>query len=505
MPRPRTVVIGLDGGTWELLSPALEHGRLPRTRKALEGAVTARLESVDPPVTLPAWYCAFTGASPARLDCWGFTTPSSTPGRFESVTDYRPWEAIWDRLSRRGSRVAVVNAPVLPPPVVHGVFVPGMLEFPGGRPVASPSGLLPRLEKEVGPWAFDLPGRGGSSLEDWLGLAVSSLTQKASAAELLADREDPEFLFVLLSETDRVQHEWYPDLLASVVAAGPPWDRYWEGLDRTVSRLIALRDSGRGEGWAWILSDHGFGPAEGYFFTNRFLEREGFLALKVGAPRGRSRLTGMLSQADRLVPLRAPLAWVERGRRASPTSRPPVAGGTDLTFGEFAPHIDWERTRAFSFPTPEAIFENRYRSGPAEDRDRLAGEILDALGREPRAELRGLRPEELYSGPLGPRAPLLLLVSHGYAWETRGDFNYSRTLLARRPSYFRRKGTHRRTGLLAVVGPGVSPGPLGSPVSLLSFAPTLSRTLGLELPEPRDGGPDPALLGRLGVGPASFR
>jgi len=503
MPEPRTLVLGLDGGTWDLFRPALGSGRLPKLSRALQGAATATLTSVDPPVTLPAWYCAFTGASPGRLDVWGFTAPAETPGRFRPVHTYRPQEALWDRLGRRGLRVGVVNAPVLPAPAVNGYFISGMLDGPADAPRSHPADLLSQLEPDVGPWSFDLPTPPPGGLTGFVDAACRSIRQKVRAVERLEERYAPQFLFVLFSETDRLQHEAFPEMLRSAREPGAPWDAFWSTLDDAIDRLVSRVHGAGGGGRTWLLSDHGFGPATGYFFTNRFLVAKGFLKLRPGAPWARAVASDLLSRADAVLPLGGLLPRLAVRRSAAPAGGGMGTDRHDMTFGAFARHIDWEATRAFSFPTPEAVHANPFRpAGAVEPPGPLRQELLRALSEARPAGVEALAPQDLYPGPMGPNAPLLLLRSHDYAWETRGDFNHHRSWLARRPSYFRRRGTHRREGLLAVFGPGVSPGPIAGPVPLLSMAPTLARSLDLPWPSPRDAEPDPRLLAALGlVGP----
>ncbi len=502
MPESRTLVVGLDGGSWDLLRPAMAAGRLPNLARMFRSAASATLMSVDPPVTLPAWYCAFTGASPARLDVWGFTAPGEKPGGFRPVTTYRPQEALWDRLSRRGVRVGVVNAPVLPAPAVNGYFLSGMLDAPPGVARCYPGGLLGRLEPELGPWAFDLPTPPPGPLDGFVELACRSMEQKVRAVELLEGTYSPEFLFVLFSETDRLQHEAFPEMLRSARERSVRWDPFWAALDRAIGRLVSLVHGGGDGGNTWVLSDHGFGPAEGFFFTNRFLLSQGFLTLRPGAPWARAVASDLLSRVDAALPLEGIVRRLTGGRSPGTPGAGAVVGPKDLTFGAFARYIDWENTRAFSFPTPEAVHANPFRRpGSREAPGPLREELLQAFSRVPGGEVTALNPQELYGGPPGPDQPLLLLRSYGYAWETRGDFNHHRISLPRRPSYFRRKGTHRREGLLAVFGPGVRPGALPRAIPLLSLSPTLAESLGLPWSSPRDAEPEPDLLFALGPRP----
>ncbi len=480
--RPRTLLIGLDGATWDLITPAGAAGKLPKLRALLARSARGKLRSVDPPVTIPAWYCAMTGRSPPALGAWGFSAPGERPGKMALVSTYRPQEALWDLLSRRGSRVGVVNFPALPAPSVHGYYVGGMLGPPGSRASTYPAALAERLDKEFGPWLYDVPGTGRGKL----GGAVRSLGQKARLIEALEKEAPSDLLFVLLCETDRVQHDLYDDLVRSLRVPETEVDRYWEALDTTVDRLVRAFHGDR-EGYTLLLSDHGFGSQTGEFYTNRFLQRAGFLEVGPSAPGELGpRLRDLAAFVDRLVPL-----GKLRQRRGAqdgqdeelpkPLEQGAEDGGKgDRTFGWYSQFVDWERTRAFSFPIPEGIYANFYRGEPTEEERRaLKEELTRALRGFAGAKIEVVDPEVAYGRPTGPRDPLLLIYAEDHAWETHGHFNHHRTFLNRRPSFFGRQGTHRPDGIVALSGPGVLAGELAQTMPLLSMAPTLLDLWGL--------------------------
>ena len=65
--------------------------------------------------------------------------------------------------------------------------------------------------------------------------------------------------------------------------------------------------------------------------------------------------------------------------------------------------------------------------------------------------------------------------------EMVGEYSYCRT------------GDHFSGGMFVAFGPGIRPGTLGRTVSIMDFAPTFCRMLGLELPDV-DGRPIGELL-----------
>lgn len=503
MPIPRTLVIGFDGGCWTQLDPPLQAGWMPNLSRFLNGGIRGSLRSVEPPVTMPAWFCAFTGLSPATLDIWGFTSQTRTPGKFALVNGYRPHEAVWDQLGRRGVKVGVVNFPTMPAPPVHGYFISGMIPNRGADSTY-PRSLGERLDREVGGWIRDLSDPGEASLSEVVDLAVRSLEQKATAVELLQAEAPVDFLFVLLSETDRLLHNVYDHLAAPTARQPAAAQRFWKALDTTFGRLHRSFHGDGTTGYTALLSDHGFGPAEGYFFTNRFLQKRGYLVVKPNAPFGwRPWAADLACRVDRALPLR-PLFRATRS--LSHRLRPRVPGkdgdSLDQTFGWFSQYIDWKATRAYSFPVPEAIYANRF-NGPVTPE--ALTELRNSLKRDLEAFAPGhvevVDPEALYGRPLSPEAPVLLLNVNGHAWESRGDVNHRVDHLTRRPSFFERQGCHRRDGIIALGGPGVTPGRLAHPVPLMAVAPTLLRLLGQPVPPTMEERPSAPLLEAVGIPP----
>src|SRR5690349_11891230 len=68
----RTLVVGLDGCSWNVLEPLLESGELPHLSELRERGGHGILESTVPFCTGPAWASYATGASPASHGIYDF-------------------------------------------------------------------------------------------------------------------------------------------------------------------------------------------------------------------------------------------------------------------------------------------------------------------------------------------------------------------------------------------------------------------------------------------------
>lgn len=481
----RVLVLGLDGATFDLLDPLMRAGDLPFLRSISDTGLRSTLTSVFPPKTIPAWYSFATGQDPGGLGIFGFTEPDGGPGRSRIVQTFRPAEAIWDRLSRFGVRVGVLNFPLRAGYPINGFVVPGMLSE---RPGTYPEELRGDLESKLGgPYLPELPAYRESDRDAWLGLATRGADQQARAAELLIGQYQPEFLFVLFRETDRVQHQHWRDLDQPVGKIPGDLREFYRTVDRSCARIdTAFRAQG-GPASTLVISDHGHGPAKADFFTNRWLEEQGYLVFRNGHGRDglrRRAMTRLLLTVDRLglgSRLVRPIADRLRGTRR----REWVAGllSGESSFERMAPQIDWDRTVAFSYPVPEGIYLNRYnRSLTAEQGAAAVADIRRRLEAFPEARIEVLEPREIYAGSNLRNAPALLLRIDGLATEPRMDFSYPKPMLRNRPKYFYGSGVHRMEGIFLLRHDAGPAPPAPATISLLDIAPTIMEAMGLSVP-----------------------
>src|SRR5271168_3013807 len=116
-------VLGLDCAAPGII---FNDERLVNIRRLMANGVHGRLESVIPPITVPAWMCMVTSQDPGSLGVYGFRNRTdysySNLGVVNSASIQTP--AIWDALGKRGLRSVVVGVPPsFPPRRIHGVNV----------------------------------------------------------------------------------------------------------------------------------------------------------------------------------------------------------------------------------------------------------------------------------------------------------------------------------------------------------------------------------------------
>src|SRR5512146_1369714 len=123
------LIIGLDGGTFDLITPFIQHGHLPHLKELMQSGVWSELRSTVPPVTASAWSSFMTGKNPGAHGLFDFM--QRREGSYDlapvSVRD-RDGKSVWDLIGDAGKKVIVMNVPVTwPPQPVNGLLVTGML------------------------------------------------------------------------------------------------------------------------------------------------------------------------------------------------------------------------------------------------------------------------------------------------------------------------------------------------------------------------------------------
>ncbi len=496
--RRRFLVLGVDGGTFDLLDPLFDAGELPFLRSLVQRGVRAPLRSVYPAKTIPAWYSFATGRDPSELGVYGFAEPAGEPGRSQLVQSFRPAEALWDRLSRLGWKVGVLNFPITQGYPVHGFVLPGML---GDRPETYPKGLRDEVETVVGgKYPGELPPFREAERDAWVREATRAVVQRGRVARALAETRKPDFLFTLFRETDRIEHQLWSELSRPVARIPTDLLAFWRALDQACREVdTAFRASG-GPAVTLVISDHGHGPIRSDFLVNRWLLEQKWLTFREGsALTGRATLSRILLAAERLPLARRVsrhVADLLRDSRLAPLAEVLSRGAS---FEEASRRIDWRRTVAFSYPVPEGIYVNPFNPDlTPERRAQVLAEIRQRLERFPEAQIEVFGPGEPFGPRPGQRAPDLLIRIDSMETEPRMDFAYAQSLVRDRPQFFYGTGTHRMNGIFLAAGDGVPRGTTLGTVRLPDLAPTILEGMGVE---PRPGLAANSFAAELGLSP----
>src|SRR5215470_3992695 len=119
----RTLLIGLDCAAPEIL---FAEPRLTNLRKLMARGCYGRLESVVPPITVPAWMCMATSRDPGSLGVYGFRNRTAYSYSGLDVVNSKLIQeiAIWDQVAREDKQAIIIGVPPsYPPRKVNGICV----------------------------------------------------------------------------------------------------------------------------------------------------------------------------------------------------------------------------------------------------------------------------------------------------------------------------------------------------------------------------------------------
>lgn len=493
----KVFILALDGATFRLLDPWMRGGRLPQLERFRAQSAYGRLQSTVPPITGAAWTSFQTGCNPGQHGFFDWLRRA--PNGYHLVpinAQLLPLPTIWDILSHHGVKVTVLGVPVnYPPRPVNGNMISGLLAPPGASYTYPPS-LQAELEQVV-PGFSTMPEhwRGRYQTAHWLQSLHRSLARKLQAAHALLDKEWDVFM-VHFMETDSVQHQmWHvidgierPRYRAKQLPGNPILEIFQQ-IDRALPELL---DRLPPETTCFVLSDHGFGPLHWNIYLNNWLLKEGFLKLKrrPGTLLKRATFFGLGLTPESLYPWGELTGYLGRNSQLRHAQIYQRMGRFFLSHQ----HIDWARTRAYSFGNVGQVFVNRRGREPQGivaqgDSHALAKDILDGL-KELKNPCNGERvfeaccfKEQLYHGQAIEDAPeIVLLPSEGYMAVGTSEF-VSRRIVS--PACWG-SGWHRMDGILMAKGPHIRPGEVYD-ARLLDMASTLLYTVGLPVPETLDG------------------
>ena len=118
----KVVIIGLDGATWDVLTPLMARGEMPTLRRLAEEGASGTLKSTTPPMTPTACVTLYTGVNPGKHGIIGFENlPKDGQTELVNSTSWR-YKTIWQILSENGRRSILVGLPLTyPPQEINGI------------------------------------------------------------------------------------------------------------------------------------------------------------------------------------------------------------------------------------------------------------------------------------------------------------------------------------------------------------------------------------------------
>ena len=451
------LLIGLDCAAPDLLFNRFID-RLPNFRKMMDRGIHGKLESSDPPITIPAWTVMASSKYPGTLGLYGFRhrRNNSYKDIWISTSKNIKEKRIWDYVAEAGGRSCLVAVPPSYPPYpVEGCLIGGFITPDTNRNYTYPPELREEIKDLVEDYQVDVEFR----IEDKQNLVkeLHEMTEKHFKVikHLIQTKDWSFFMFVEIG-LDRIHHAFwkYFDESHHLYEPGSEFENvvedYYVLLDTKVGELLDLIDE---DTVVMVASDHGGKPMKGAFCINTWLEEQGLLKLSTPVER-----VVRLNDAD----------------------------------------VDWGKTVAWGWGGYYArIFLNikgREENGVVDPREYestredIAQRIRSITG--PNGERWNtvvLKPEEAYPECNGDPPDLMVYFDDLY-WRSAGTMGHGRLYLLENDTG-PDDAVHDKMGLYIYYDPREDLKGRAEDLNILDVAPTLIKALGLKVPEDMEGEP----------------
>jgi len=513
----RVLLLEVDAADRDLILGWASQGVLPNFQRLLRNGLSGHSMAVPGFYVGAVWPSFYTGVTPARHGIHSLV--QLKPGTYEIFRcltgDHIKREPFWNYLSRAGKKVAILDVPL------SGISrdLNGIQMVEWGSHDANygfmtwPPALADEVRARFGVYPLTDSCNGERRTPaDFLAFRdrlVKGVRKKAELTRHYLKRGDWDFFAQVFTESHCVGHQcWHlhdPDHPAyepeMAAATGDPIKDVYAAIDTAIGEILAAVGP---DTTVIVLAGHGMTSKRGA----QFLLHEILVRLNVAVPA--EPAVPAPSPVDRLDSL---LAWswqqIPQGaRQFLKPVRDRLRGWIDEPAGLPAPKLDAAKGKCFLVENHFAVggirlnLIGREPSGmvqPGAEADalceQLEHDLLDIrdLKTGKRAVSDVVRTRDLYRGEYLDDLPDVLVIwSHdlplgtaavGKPGNGKVRLGSDKIGVIEGENRYCRTGEHRPDGMFIASGPGLEPGTLGRTVSIVDFAPTITRLLDVDLPD----------------------
>lgn len=443
-----TYLVGMDGMDKQIIQKNIEE--FPNLQKlSIHG-----LESITPPITVPAWACSFSGLNPDKVGSFDFQMPNSeyefSPVSHRNFTSKGFWNH-WN------DETVLMDVPGAGAPELDGYSVGGFFHF--GQLETYPKDLKQEMEDDLGKVEI-------TSMSD-----LNSEKERRKEAYNIFDtrkkvfdwlrEKDSDVYFTVFRLPDTMMH--HCDKEEHMIEA-------YKEVDDYVGEILDEVDE---DDNVFVFSDHGAVYAENRFFLNTWLRDNDFLTQK--EEEGNSLIDDLVmkvADVGQRLGLRDLMVYMNNITQ-------------DTIDKDFAPNkgkalksIDFDNSKAFSYMTGVCAYggiwinDGRFDKGIVDDKESVKKEIIKEL--EEREEVVKVhRKEDLYDEGVEMFPDLVVELDEKY-----------KVALGFHPKITTKVGNymHRKEGVL-MVNRDVD----NLDAELIDIAPTLLHLHDYPVPDNMDG------------------
>lgn len=468
----KTLVIGLDGTSWDLIMPWINQGRLPNLQRLIKNGVHGRLKSCLPPVTCPAWKCYSTGKSPANLGVFWWTSvnwQSKTMPTMHRSSSFKTPE-LWDYLNNGGLTTGIINMPTTyPPKKVDGFMVSGW-ESPQQSQFTYPPDLKNTITEKYNYKTRTQPLLYQDKHQTARHI-IELMETRFNLAQDTLKNGTVDFLHLTLFYINTLHHFYWDD---DVVLQA------WTYLDKKIGEIINDNIN------TIIISDHGSMKITTSFYINSWLQEKGYLQVRNGP----SKFLGTLGINQELLKTIATKMGLINMRKFLPRKAKnliPQKGNT-ISGRDFEGLIDWDHSIVIGTGQgPIYLDKTKLNDRYPAFRQNLIDELIqlkDPSTNKPMFKTIWTK-EQIYRGKYYDSAPDLFLETNKHIYiaggiKHSGVFDYQNANWKAENDYY---------GILLAHGPAFKKGKTIENAQIIDVTPTILYMHNMEIPADLDGQP----------------
>lgn len=473
----KIILLGIDGGTFDLLKPWIKKGELSTFKKVLYGGTYGNLKTTIPCLSVPAIPSLCTGMNPGKLGVFGFLRADGSLGNYNDIEE----DCIWDILADNGVKSCIVNLTgTYPPRIKNGIMISG------GAPSEQSDYVYPKefKSKIKGFYSeFDLfmhackklnPQKNMSKIVE---LAKLALKRRWGVFRHLMRNDNFGLGIFWIVLSDDIQHYYwgFEDIILT----------FYKEIDRILKDLIETFEDFN----IVIVSDHGFeNKAKYYFNINSWLRYKGYLKMK-GSELRKSffyRMSAFLEHLWRSSPNEIKYFLLKlMPSRVSSTDTEESINRRDFLLG-----VDWENTIAYADASCLGIKVNLRNYELYEHvRLKIIEELKGLKNGRGDSIIRGVwKREQVFSGKYSEETPdIILLADKNYQINPFISEKMITNIKSWKNRHIRGDHMNARDGIFIFYGPIFKRGYKVKGLSILDIAPTILHIMGGKIPQKMDG------------------
>jgi len=485
----KVLIIGIDGGTWTVLRPAIERGYMPFLQSQVENGASGVLESTIPAITPAAWGSFQTGMNPGENGVFDFYRWDKEQKTDHLVSSQDLSQTVWDIVGQHGKKVGVLNVPMTyPVKPVNGYLVAGVLTPSLKSTFTYPESLTSELLHAVPHYQIinskdAAQGQPHEQLESYVKLMADAARYRAEAAEFILQKEPLDVFMAHFMSSDVLQHR----LWCYLDSAHPLYDakkheyilqHFYQPLDQAMQKVHqAFARTAHTHFTTFTISDHGFENHDKVFNLGLWCNRRGYLQLNP-----RSQKTPLAKKVIKTLRLGKLLSFFLSQKTVANMER-----SLRLDIGRY----DWNHSTVFCLGVSGEAFIYLLE-GKKENKENTSDQIIRELStiNDPQTGKAVIKriyhKKELYHGRCFNEMPDLVVVpAEGYSITAHFE-EHSELFHAVNIEKDVHIGKHHPDGILVASGESVA-AQKDIRARILDMTPTILHNLGLPSRKDSDG------------------